>query len=175
MNSSITPPVLKTKRLILRHLTPEDAAFILDLLNQPSFIQFIGDRGVRTLADARDYITHGPMSSYQRHGFGLYLALLKDGYEPIGICGLIKRETLPDVDVGYALLPQFWGQGLATEAATAVFTYGRETLGIPRIVGVVNADNAGSIAVLQKLGLRFEKTVRLSDDGPEVLLFAPEA
>jgi len=175
MNSLTIPPVLETNRLILRRLTPEDAAFILDLLNQPSFIQFIGDRNVRTLADARNYISQGPVASYARHGFGLYLTLLKDSGEPIGLCGLIKRDSLPDVDVGYALLPQFWGKGYATEAATAVFSYGRHTLGIPRVVGVVNADNAGSIAVLKKLGLRYEKMVRLTADGPEVQLFAPEA
>lgn len=175
MTHQSTQTVLETARLVLRRLSPDDAAFILDLLNQPSFLQFIGDRNVRTLDDARNYILQGPAASYQQHGFGLYLTLLKDSGAPIGLCGLVKRDSLPDVDVGYALLPQFWGKGYATEAATAVFQYGRQTLGLLRIVAVVNPDNAGSIAVLKKLGLRFEKMVRLSADGPEIQLFAPEA
>jgi len=170
-----TLTVIETERLLLRHLTPNDAPFILDLLNQPSFLQFIGDRGVRTLDDARQYIAKGPAASYARHGFGLYLTALRASGEPVGLCGLIKRDTLPDVDVGYAFLPQFWAKGYATEAATAVLAYGRQTLHIPRIIAIVNPDNAGSIAVLQKVGLRFEKMVRLSEDEPEVLLFTPGA
>jgi len=168
-----TRSVIETERLQLRHLTPDDAPFILDLLNQPSFLQFIGDRGVRTLDDARQYIAQGPATSYERHGFGLYLTALKASGEPVGLCGLIKRDTLPDVDVGYAFLPQFWAKGYATEAVTAVLAYGRYTLSIPRIVAIVNPDNAGSIAVLQKVGLRFEKTVRLSEEQAEIFLFGP--
>src|SRR5512133_2195823 len=100
--------ILETERLILRKLTTDDAPFILDLLNQPSFIQYIGDRGVRTLDYARQYILNGPIASYERHGFVLYLALLKDSETPIGMCGLVKRDALADVDVGFAFLPQFW-------------------------------------------------------------------
>src|ERR1700704_4791358 len=109
--------ILETDRLLLRKLTADDAEFILDLLNQPSFLQFIGDKGVRTLDDARQYILAGPVASYERFGFGLYLTALKESQVSIGICGLIKRETLEDVDVGFAFLPQFWSKGYAFEAA----------------------------------------------------------
>jgi RimJ/RimL family protein N-acetyltransferase len=165
--------VVETDRLILRRLTTEDAAFILDLLNQPSFLKFIGDRGVRTLDEAREYILKGPIASYERYGFGLYLTLVKESEIPIGICGLVKRETLEDPDVGFAFLPQFWLKGYAFESASAVLAYGKNTLGLKRIVGVTSSENDGSIRTLEKLGLRFERMVRLSEDGPELKLFAP--
>jgi RimJ/RimL family protein N-acetyltransferase len=165
--------VAETDRLFLRRLTTEDAAFILDLLNQPSFLKFIGDRGVRTLDDACEYILKGPIASYERHGFGLYLTLLKENGVPIGICGLVKRDALDDPDVGFAFLPQFWLKGYAFESASAVLAYGKNTLGLKRIVGVTSSDNDGSIRVLEKLGLRFKRMVKLSEDGPELRLFTP--
>ncbi len=163
--------VIETDRLILRKLTIEDAGFMLDLLNQPSFIQFIGDRGVRTLEDAKNYILKGPVSSYERFGFGLYLTLLKDGEVPIGICGLVKRETLQDIDIGFAFLPQYWLKGYAFESASAVLAYARDTLGMERIVGIATSDNQGSIRVLEKIGLRFEQMIKLSEDDMELKLF----
>jgi hypothetical protein len=112
--------VLETDRLLLRKFSVADAEFILELLNQPSFLRFIGDKGVRTLADARDYILQGPVASYERHGFGLYLTVLKEGALPIGMCGLLKRESLADVDIGFAFLPRFWAKGYALESALAL-------------------------------------------------------
>lgn len=166
--------VLETDRLILRWLTVDDAEFIFRLLNEPSFIQFIGDKGVRTIDDARDYILNGPVASYERFGFGLYLAELKDGRVPIGISGLVKRESLADVDVGFALLPEFWSKGYASESASAVLAYGRKTFGLKRLVAITSKDNVASINVLEKLGFAFERLIRLSDDGPEINLFASE-
>ena len=167
--------VLETERLILRHLSLEDAEFILDLLNQPSFLRYIGDKGVRTPDDARAYILNGPMASYEQFGFGLFLTELKDARIPIGICGLLKRETLDDVDVGFAFLPAFWKQGYAFESATAVIAYGRDVLGLDRIVAITSPDNDASIKVLNKLGLRFERMIRLTEDAPEVRLFISNA
>jgi RimJ/RimL family protein N-acetyltransferase len=164
--------VLETDRLVLRRLTVDDAELILDLLNQPSFLRYIGDKGVRTLDDARDYILKGPMDSYERFGFGLYLAVLKEDGVPIGICGLLKRESLEDVDVGFAFLPRFWSKGYACEAASAVVAYGRSTLGLNRIVAITAPDNEGSIRVLEKVGLRFERMIKFPQDGAEVKLFA---
>ena len=164
--------VLETDRLVLRKLSPEHSGFILVLLNDPSWLRFIGDRGVRTLEDARKYILDGPVDSYERVGFGMYLTELKASGEPIGICGLVKREALDDVDIGYAFLPEFRGKGLAFEAASAVMTYGREVLGLGRIVAVTAPDNDASIRVLEKLGMRYERKVRLSADGEEIDLFA---
>ena len=165
--------VVESDRLQLRRIELDDAGFLLDLLNQPSFLHFIGDKGVRTLDDARHYILTGPLASYQRLGFGMYLTLLKESQIPIGICGLLKRDCLEDVDIGFAFLPQFWARGYAFESASAVMAYGREALGLGRIVAVTSPDNHGSIHVLEKLGLRFEAMVRLYKDSPEIKLFTP--
>jgi RimJ/RimL family protein N-acetyltransferase len=151
-----------------------DAAFVLELLNEPSFLRNIGDKGVRTLDDSRQYILDGPVDSYQRLGFGLWLVELKDSTVPIGICGLVKRDALTDVDIGYAFLPRFWSLGYAYESASAVMSYARDVLGLKRLLAVTNQDNAGSIKVLEKLGLKFERMVRLAEDGPEIKLFASE-
>lgn len=165
--------ILETDRLILRKLTLEDAEFIFILLNDPSFLRYIGDKGVRNLEDARDYLLNGPIDSYERHGFGLYLTKLKDRDESIGICGLLKREFLEDVDVGFAFLPQFRGKGYATESASAVLNYGRNVLGINRIVAITSPDNDASINVLKKIGLRFEKLIKFPDENSESKLFVP--
>ena len=164
--------ILETKRLSLRHLSPDiDAEFILELLNDPSFIRYIGDKGVRELDAARRYIVDGPVKSYEAHGFGLYLVELKMNRAPIGICGVLKRDTLPDPDIGFAFLPAYWNQGYAFESAAAVMRHARETLKLGRILAITSPDNEASGKLLGKIGLRFEETIRLSDDGPEVKLF----
>jgi len=166
--------ILETERLILRQFTLDDAEFILELLNDPSFIQNIGDRGVRSLEDAKRYIETGPASSYARFGFGLYLVQLKETGESIGMCGLIKRDTLEDVDIGYAFLPKFWSKGYAVESALAVRDYGRNIIGLQRLVAVTDPANEGSMRVLEKIGLKFEKMIRLSADDIELKLFAAD-
>jgi RimJ/RimL family protein N-acetyltransferase len=163
--------VLETERLVLRHLTLNDAPFIVELLNEPSFLRFIGDRGVKDLQGARQYLLSGPIASYRRFGFGLNLVFLKETGEPIGICGLLKRETLKDVDVGFAFLPAYWRKGLATESARATVDAARDTFGLKRIVAITSPDNAGSIKVLEAIGLKFEGAIRLGDDPREVKLF----
>ena len=166
--------ILETDRLILRQLSTEDAAFILELVNEPSFIQNIGDRGVRTLEDARAYILRVAISSYEKNGFGLYLVELKDSGQSIGMCGLIKRDGLEDVDIGYAFLPRFWLNGYAVEAAAAVKDYARDMLGLKRLVAITDPANQGSIRVLEKIGLKYEKMVRLSADDIELKLFTAD-
>ncbi len=166
--------MLETERLILRRLELADAEFILELLSDPSFLRFIGDKGVRTLDHAREYIENGPMASYQRFGFGLFLTARREDGVPIGICGLLKRESLRDVDVGFAFLPRYWSNGYAFESASAVLSYGRKTFGLTRIVAITSPDNTPSICLLEKLGLKFESMIRLSEDSPEVRLFASE-
>ncbi|MGG1677380.1 GNAT family N-acetyltransferase [Neobacillus sp. NRS-1170] len=166
--------VFETERLILRWLTPDDDAFILELLNDPSWIRFIGDRGIRTLADARNYILTGPMDMYTRKGFGLYLTELKDGGIPIGICGLIKRDSLEDVDIGFAFLSRFQSKGYGYEAASATLEYGIEKLGLNRIVAITDKDNDHSSNLLKKIGMNFERLVILSPDTEELKLFAFE-
>jgi RimJ/RimL family protein N-acetyltransferase len=165
---------LETDRLLLRRLSIEDAGFILGLLNEPSYMIFIGDKGVRTINDARDYILKGPIASYEEFGLGLYLTELKDSGAPTGICGLLKRGNLPDVDIGFAFLSQFWSQGYAFEAASAVMAYGRDALGLNRIIAIVSPDNKRSIKLLGKLGLKFECMERWPADGSEIKLYASE-
>lgn len=163
--------IIETERLVLRRLSPDDAEFIVELLNQPSFLRYIGDKEVRNKAEAVRYIQNGPVASYEQFGFGLYLVELKDTEVPIGMCGLLKRDSLPDVDVGFAFLPSYWSQGYAFESAAAVMTYGREALGLRRIVAITSIDNDASIRLLEKLGLRFERLIKLSADQSEVRLF----
>lgn len=162
--------VLETQRLVLRQLELNDADFILNLLNEPAFLRFIGDKGVRSQADAREYISLGPMDSYARCGFGMYLTSLRSGV-PIGICGLIKRDSLADVDLGFALSQNYCSHGYATESATAVLEYARRVLQLPRIVAITAPENVRSIAVLEKIGLRFEHTIELGEHGVELKLF----
>lgn len=163
--------VLQTERLILRRMTLDDAAFMLEALNEPSFIQNVADRGVRTAKDAADYIRTKIMPSYEQSGFGFYVVELKATGEPIGVCGIVKRETMEDVDVGYALLDRFSGYGYAYEAAAAVMEYGRTVHGLKRIVGFTAPGNHRSIKLLEKLGLRFEKMIQLPNVEGESKLF----
>ena len=157
--------VLRTERLRLRHMRVDDAAFMLGLLNDPSWLRFIGDRGVRTVEAARDYIRKGPADMVRRLGFGFYVVELKQNGCPVGVCGLAKRDFLDDVDIGYAFLPQYWGQGYAFEAASGVLAHAKNDIGLRRIVATVRPDNAASIALLEKLGLRFERALDRPEGG----------
>jgi RimJ/RimL family protein N-acetyltransferase len=164
--------VLETARLYLRRLTVDDAPFILELLNDPDWLKFIGDKGVRSLEAARDYLCKGPIAMYERHGFGLYLVELKAGRIPIGMCGLIKRDSLVDVDVGFAFLPAYRGHGHAHESAAAVLAHGKRDFGLKRIVAIASPGNAKSTGLLEKLGMRIEKKVKLDGDDHDVVLYA---
>ncbi len=164
--------VAETERLYVRRFSAADAAFIFGLLNDPSWIRYIGDKGIGTLDDARRYLRDGPLAMYERVGFGLYAVELKDGREPIGMCGLIKRDALADVDLGFAFLPDFRRCGYALEAASAVLSYGRENLGLRRIVAILTRDNDRSAGLLRKLGFRIERTVKLPPGDEELDLYA---
>ena len=163
--------VLETERLILRPLTTADSQFILTLLNEPSFLRYIGDKKVRTPEDAAQYILNGPVASYERHGFGLGMVELRDSHTPIGMCGLLKRDELSDPDIGFAFLPDFWNKGFAFEAAAAVLEDARERLGLERILAITTPDNESSIKLLQKLGMRFERVIKMSEDPEAEELF----
>lgn len=164
--------VLETDRLILRRFTLDDADFVLTLVNDPAWLEYIGDRKVRTVEDARAYLTKGTLAMYERMGFGMYVVTLKEGGAPIGNCGLVKRDGLDDVDIGFAFLPAYRGQGFALESAAAVLEYGRRTLGLKRIVAIVSPANHRSIRILERIGLRFERTIRLPGDKEEISLYA---
>lgn len=163
--------VLKTDRLILRKVDPADADFILDLLNQPSFIKYIGDRGVRSIADAADFIEARFRQSYNQNGFGLYAVTLCDSGIRIGICGFVRRETLPGPDIGFAFLPEYEGCGYGFESASAMMEYGKDVLGFTQVYAITTLDNNGSIALLAKLGFASEGLSE-SPDGEPLRLFA---
>ena len=164
--------VLATDRLELRRLTVGDAPFILRLLNEPSFLEHIGDRGVRNIADAKQYILSGPVASYERHGFGLFLVELKAGSAPIGICGLLKRDALDDVDVGFAFVPESWSKGYAFESVSATLAYAHDTHRLKRVVAITSPENVASINLLVKLGFYFDRMVLMPGEKNEVKLFA---
>ena len=171
--------ILETERLVLREVNGDDAEFVLDLLNQPSFKKFIGDRGVRTVEQAREYIETRFTRSYRDNGFGLYLVELKQKADddsctplnsrvsartPIGICGFIKRDSLPDADIGFALLPQYEKKGYAFESAEAVMRYGKETLHLARVLAITTLDNESSGSLLQKIGFTFDREIEMGDE-----------
>jgi RimJ/RimL family protein N-acetyltransferase len=163
--------VLETERLILRRFTVDDAQFVLTLVNEPSFLRYIGDKKIRSVEDARQYILSGPVASYERHGFGLCHVELKETHTPIGMCGLLKREQLPEPDIGFALLPAFWNKGFAFEASTAVLRDARERLGLKTILAITSLDNNASITLLERLGFTFQKVTKLAADHEQVKLF----
>ena len=164
--------MIETARLALRWLTADDAAFIVVLLNDPSWLRFIGDKGVRTEDDARRYIVNGPIKMYGQYGFGLYLTELKDAHVPIGLCGLIKRDGLVDVDVGFAFLPEYRKNGYAFESAAAVIAHGENVLRLSRIVAITAPANRDSVRLLERLEFRFEQSLQLPNDPEEISLYA---
>ena len=166
---------IDTARLALTELADADAQFIQGLLNEPSFLRYIGDRGVRSVEDARRYIQDGPVAMYAKHGYGLLRVGLRADGTPIGICGVLKRDALPEPDLGFSLLPAYWSRGYACEAAGAVMHDARHRLGLGRILAITSPDNEPSMRLLGKLGFRFERMMRLAEDAGEVRLFASES
>lgn len=178
--------LIETERLTLRQLTLKDAPFIFRLVNEPSWLDNIGDKHIHSIKDAENYIEHGPLKSYRENGFGLYLIELKLAIDlrmqassdqtkptPIGLCGLVKRDELDDPDIGYALVPDYWGTGFASEAAKAIFDYSSISLRIKRVVGITSMDNKSSIRVLTKIGLKFDKLIDLPGYDQQSCLFVP--
>jgi RimJ/RimL family protein N-acetyltransferase len=165
--------VLETARLALREFDAHDAEFVLRLVNEPSFLRYIGDRGVRTLDDARKYIADGPVAGYARDGHGLMRVERKSDGASLGMCGLLKRDALPEPDIGFSFFPEYWSQGYALEAASAVMRHARDTLAIGRILAITTRDNASSMRLLDKLGFRFERMIALGTE--ELRLFASES
>ncbi len=158
--------VLKTERLLLRPFTPEDAEFILRLLNEPAFLRYIGDKGVRTPDQAASYLLDGPIRSYDRHGHGLMRVEVRETGLPIGMCGLLRRQPDQDPDLGYAFLREYWGQGYAKDAAMAILDSGIRVLDFPRILALVAPDNARSIQLLQELGFTLAGSTPVHPDEP---------
>jgi RimJ/RimL family protein N-acetyltransferase len=173
MNALTPKVVLETERLELCEMSAVDAELIVAVLNDPDFLRFVGDRGVKTIDDARRYIER-IQASHARHGFGLWIMRRKEDAQTLGMCGLIRRDSLPDVDIGFATLPAFRKRGYTAEAAAATVAFARRVVGLSRLVAITTHDNRASIALLEKLGLQFEKTLHMPDDPEELRLFAIE-
>jgi RimJ/RimL family protein N-acetyltransferase len=167
--------ILETERTILFELTKDDAGFMLDLLNQPSFIKYIGDRNVRTFEESIEFIETRYRKSYLDNGYGLYGVKLKEGQEVIGICGFVKRADLEFADIGFAFLPQFGKKGYAFETADAVMKYGEDVLGFEKVLAITTQDNESSVKLLDKLGFKFEKLIKMPTDENELNLFSKTA
>lgn len=166
--------ILETERLILSEVTEKDAEFMLDLLNQPSFIKYIGDRNVRTIEEAKDFIKTRYRKSYDDNGYGLYLVELKENKISLGICGFVKRDNFQYADIGFAFLPQFEKQGYAVESAQAVMEYGEKTLGFKEVLAITTQDNESSGRLLEKLGFTFDELIEMPN-GETLKLFSWEA
>jgi RimJ/RimL family protein N-acetyltransferase len=169
-----TMTVLQTERLVLSRLSFDDCEFIVELVNEPSFKRFIGDKKVSTPVDARRYLRDGPIGSYERFGYGLFLVCPKDSGSPAGICGLVKRQEFDDPDIGFAFLQRYRGTGYALESAKAILDYGFAELGLKRIIAMADPDNEASIRLLARLELEFECMVRLPGDEHDINLYAIE-
>lgn len=164
--------VCESERLCIRRMALDDAAFLFRQLNQPSWLQNIGDRGVRSIEDAERYIESKTFEQYRTLGYGMNVVQLKSTGEPIGVCGLVKRESLPHPDLGFALLDGYWGKGYALEAAAAVTEHARRVLGIPRLLAITTPTNERSGKVLTKLGFRLENEAHLTPEGEQLRLYA---
>ena len=163
---------IETERLALHEFMDDDADFVLRLVNEPSFLRYIGDRGVRTIEDARRYIADGPIAGYARYGYGLLRVVRKSDGTTVGMCGVLKRDTLPDPDIGFSFLPEFWSQGYALESAGAVMKHSRKVLRLGRILAITTKDNEPSMRLLGKLGFRFDRMVPIGSE--ELRLFVSE-
>jgi [ribosomal protein S5]-alanine N-acetyltransferase len=164
--------VIETERLLLRKFTVDDASFILELLNTPSWLRFIGDRNVHNIEQATQFLLNGYLKSYETHGFGFYVVIERATQKLIGMCGLVKRNTLEDVDIGFAFMPEFVGKGYGFEAASATLNYAENVLRLEKIIAIVNPENVVSIALIKKIGLQFERMINLSARDIELMLFS---
>jgi len=163
--------ILETERLSLREFNTTDATFIIQLLNSKGWLKFIGDRHIKTLEQAENYLTNGPMKSYSVNGFGLSMVELKNTHTPIGMCGLIKRDNLPDIDIGFAFLEEFMGNGYAFEIAQATINFAKESLKKETILAITLPTNVRSINLLKKIGMKFEKNFSFEGSTEELMLF----
>lgn len=164
--------IVETGRLSIRKFTLGDADFLVELMNSPHFLKYIGDRKVRTRTDAENYLTQGALASYQKNGFGMYLVEEKQTQTPVGACGLVDRPGIEDVDIGYAFLPDFTGRGYASEAAKAMYDFALVRLKLIKLVAIVMPENKSSIRILEKLGMRFEQMITLPDDDTPLMLYS---
>jgi RimJ/RimL family protein N-acetyltransferase len=167
--------IAETSRLVLSKITVDDAPFILELMNSPGWLTYIGDRNVKTVEEAATYIQNNQLKVYETHGFGYYKVQLKaDKLKSIGSFGLLKREVLEHVDIGFSLLPEYHGQGFGLEGSTAIMNLAKNTFNIKTVCAITLPENKPSIHLLEKLGLSYQKRVKPFDNDEELLLFAKD-
>ncbi len=166
--------ILETERLILKEFSSEDREFIQELLNTPGWLKYIGTRSINTTEDAINYIKNRIQKSYSETGFGFYLMILKSSGAKAGMCGLVKRESLDDIDIGFALLPQFEGNGYAFEASEGVMKFAKDNLNLKKLAAITVPYNTPSIKLLEKLGMKFEKEINLPGDPETLMLYSKE-
>lgn len=174
MNVATTSPEIETERLKMRWLTEADVPLMLAIWNDPTFVRYVGDRGIRTEEQALDELTKNAFRGYEEFGYGPFHVSLRDGGEAIGVCGLYKREHYEDPDIGFAFLPDYCSQGYGWEAARAVRDYARDALGLRRIIAIVSPENTASIRLCEKLGLSFDRHDTYPDDDETVSVYAIE-
>lgn len=163
--------IITADRLSLRRLALSDVEFVIELVNDPDWLRNIGDKQVHCVADAERYLTNGPMALYAKHGVGLWAVVLQGASEPMGMCGLVKRDALEDFDLGFAFLPAYRGQGFALEAARGVLGFVRDELKLKRLAAIVNPDNTSSVKLLEKLGFERTGEMRMPGEAKSVDLF----
>ncbi|MGI9201533.1 MAG: GNAT family N-acetyltransferase [Woeseiaceae bacterium] len=163
---------LQTERLAIRRLTLADADLMLSVWNDPAFYKYVGDRGIHTIDDARVALQEGAFQLYEKYGYGPFRIAIRENDQAIGTCGLFRREGFDDPDIGWSILPEFCGKGFAYEAACAVLEYGITDVSLTRVVAFISAENAPSIGLAKKLGLRYERMTRLVGDDEDVCLYS---
>lgn len=164
--------MIETERVLLQEVTSEDKSFLFELMNTASWIQYIGDRNIRTVEDAEEYIEKNIRKAYQEYGLGMYKMVSKENDKPMGLCGLLKRDYLNSIDIGFAILPEYEGKGYTYEAAKAVRDFGFNTLKTEKIAGITMEENVKSRKLLEKLGLKYVGMVRTSPDTEEIMLYS---
>ena len=164
--------ILETERLALREFSLSDADFIIQLLNTESWIKYIGDRNIKSTVDAENYLSNGPIKSYKENGFGLYRVELKTNQAPIGMCGIIKRDSLEFPDIGFALLPEHMGKGYGFEITKATLFYAKETLRIPIVLAITLPANQTCIKLLEKIGFKYVKRFIFPKESEELLRYS---
>ena len=162
--------ILETERLLLRQFSITDTTFIIELVNSPGWLAFIGDRNIKTEKEAVEYLRNGPLKSYEVNGFGLSLVEMKNDMTPIGMCGILKRDSLENPDIGFAFLPEYMGRGFAFEIANATMTYAKNILKLPVILAITVPGNKRSIKLLEKMGLKFSRIISQNID-EQLMLF----
>ena len=164
--------LMKTDRLLLRRVTLDDADLMLAVWNDPAFVRYVGDRGIRTLEESVQALKDGAMRLFEEHGFGPYRVSLKADDSAIGICGIFSREGMNEPDIGFSVLPEYCKCGYAYEAATAVVSHARDDLKLPRLTAIVSPENTASVGLIEKLGLQFERMLRLPGEDRDISLYA---